>query len=108
LGVRWIDRNFYPMSIRAAEGLNTREVLEAPTVLGGKKRLVRAKPMRVAVKKNGWPSIALHLLGEYLDVLIISGRFGLFRCAGARNHAQVRIFLSDWPIILEVRISLRE
>ena len=29
------------MGIRAAEGLNTREVLETPTVLGAKKRLVR-------------------------------------------------------------------
>ena len=66
------------MSIRTAEGLNTREVLEAPTVLDAKKRLVHAKPMRVAVKENGWQSIGLHLLGECLDVLVISSRFSLF------------------------------
>ena len=88
LGILSINRNSYPMSIRTAEGLNTREVIEAPTVLGAKKRLVHAKPMRVAVKKTGWPSVGLHLLGECLDVLVISSRFDLFWGACPRNHAQ--------------------
>jgi hypothetical protein len=71
LGVRWVDRNLDPVSIRAAEGLNAREVLEAPIVLRAKKRLIHEKPMRVAVKENSWASIALHLLGKDRDVFVI-------------------------------------
>ena len=64
--------------------------------------------MRVAVKENGWQGIGLHLLGECLDVLVISSRFDLFWGACPRNHAQVGIFLTGWPIIFEVWIGLRE
>jgi len=57
LGVRRVDRHPDPVSIRAAEGLNAREVLEAPIVLRAKKRLIHEKLMRVAVKENSWARI---------------------------------------------------
>ena len=64
------------MSIRAAEGLNAREVAEAPIVLRAKKRLIHAKPMRVAVKKNVRTSIEQSRPGTQITVLMSFKRNG--------------------------------
>jgi hypothetical protein len=64
------------VSIRAAEGLNAHEVLEAPIALRAKKRLIHAKPMRVAVKKNVRTSIEQSRPGTEITVLMSFRRNG--------------------------------
>jgi hypothetical protein len=63
LGGRWVDRDLYPMCVRVAKCLDTREVFESPIILGAKERLVRAISMCVPVEKNCRLGIRLHLLG---------------------------------------------
>ena len=73
LGVRGIDYDSHPMAVRCTKCFHPREVFKRPSSFGADERFVDPKYVTVAMEDNCWFVVALHLFGEGLDVVVMTG-----------------------------------